>query len=176
MSAPEPTPGERTRLSRWRRTFGLVFVFSTVIFLLLSTILFALGAAPGLFRAIPSGTPTLAPTVTLPPQTGTALPTPVPTQPPTTEPPSAVGGSAPGGSLALLTSILGIVASCLTSVTTFVGFVVTTVMTISKGRRDARDAELDRKMRELELEKRKFELEELKRQNKPPDEGHPAGS
>ncbi len=182
MSTSEPTPGERGRLSKWRRTFGLAFVASTGIFLLLTTVLFALGAVPGLvpiwpLRPTPSRTPTATVTPT-PGHTGTASPSPFPTRPPTPTPardlPGVVPLEAPG--LALLTGIVGIAASCLASVTTFVGFVVATAMTISKDRRDARDAELELRKRELELEKQKLELEELKRQRKPPDKGQEAGS
>ncbi len=56
--------------------------------------------------------------------------------------------------------------SVITSVTSLVGFVVTTVITWRREKRDAAIAEVERKKLETELEKSRLELEQLK--NNPP--------
>lgn len=62
--------------------------------------------------------------------------------------------------------IIPIIASLSTSVVTLVGFVITTVLSFRREKREARDAELSRKQKEIELEKAQLELEQLKEQVK----------
>jgi hypothetical protein len=51
----------------------------------------------------------------------------------------------------------------LTSVTSLVGFVITTAITWRKEKRDASLADVERRKLEIELEKSRIELEEMKR-------------
>lgn len=59
-----------------------------------------------------------------------------------------------------------VIGSAITSITSLVGFIVTTVITWRKERRESSLAEVERKKLELELEKNRLELEELKRVKK----------
>lgn len=52
------------------------------------------------------------------------------------------------------------------SVTSFIGFLVTTVITWRKEKRESALSEIERKKLELELEKSRLELEELKKKKK----------
>lgn len=63
-----------------------------------------------------------------------------------------------------------VIGSVVTSVTSLIGFIVTTVITWRKEKRDASLAEVERKKIELELEKSRLELEALKRDAKAKDE------
>jgi hypothetical protein len=62
-------------------------------------------------------------------------------------------------------SLSTLIGSAITTVTSLAGFLVTTVITWRKEKRDAALADLDRMKKELELEKSRLELEQLK--NKP---------
>ncbi|MFB0536384.1 MAG: hypothetical protein ACETWR_15530 [Anaerolineae bacterium] len=67
-------------------------------------------------------------------------------------------------SIAATTSYLPIAAtatSCLTSVTTFLGFVSATILGWRKERREARATELEGKRHEIEIERARFELERM---------------
>lgn len=59
--------------------------------------------------------------------------------------------------------VTAVIGSVVTSVTSLVGFIVTTVITWRKEKREASLAEVERKKLELELEKNRLELEELKK-------------
>jgi hypothetical protein len=122
---------QRSRYAKARTIFGVLFVLSTLIFLV------------GVFAG---GHPPSPP----PP------PTPVPELP---------GPEGPVESaIAAVTRFLPIVAtatSCLTSVTTFIGFVSTTILGWRRERREARAADLERKHLEIELERARFELERM---------------
>ena len=59
--------------------------------------------------------------------------------------------------------ITAVIGSVVTSVTSLVGFIITTVITWRKDQREASLAEVERKKLELELEKNRLELEELKK-------------
>jgi hypothetical protein len=58
---------------------------------------------------------------------------------------------------------VAIAASCITSLTSLIGFAFTTYIGFRKERREAQSAELERKIRELELERQRLELENRKR-------------
>ena len=55
------------------------------------------------------------------------------------------------------------IGSVITSVTSLVGFIVTTVITWRKEKREASLADVERRKLEIELEKSRLELEEMKR-------------
>ena len=65
---------------------------------------------------------------------------------------------------------LTVIGSVVTSITSLIGFIVTTVITWRKEKRDASLAEVERKKIEIELEKSKLELEALKKEAKKKDE------
>jgi hypothetical protein len=51
-----------------------------------------------------------------------------------------------------------------TSIISFLGFMVTTVISLRKEKRETKDAELSQKQKEIEIEKARLELELLKKQ------------
>lgn len=58
--------------------------------------------------------------------------------------------------------IVTILASCITSVASFIGFISTLILGWRKEARDAKASELERRRLEIELEKQKIELSKLK--------------
>jgi TRAP-type C4-dicarboxylate transport system permease small subunit len=60
--------------------------------------------------------------------------------------------------------LLAISISLVTSVITFLGFVITTILSFRREKRETRDAELSQKQKEIELERAHLELEQLKKQ------------
>jgi hypothetical protein len=140
--------------ARWRRVFGLTFAVSTLI--LVSALAWRLPGLSEFLFGVPSPLPTLpTPTPTLQ-SAVTGLPrTPTPSRPVTPVPTPTPGG----GNLEFTASAVAIAASCLTSLTSLIGFIFTTVVGIRKERRESQSAELDRKIRELELERQKLEME-----------------
>jgi type VI protein secretion system component VasK len=60
--------------------------------------------------------------------------------------------------------ILTVYIPLFTSVITFLGFVITTILSFRREKREARDSELSQKQKEIELEKARLELEQLKKQ------------
>jgi len=72
-----------------------------------------------------------------------------------------VGLSSSGGPTETL---LTVYIPLFTSVITFLGFVITTVLSFRREKREARDSELSQKQKEIELERARFELEQLKKQ------------
>ena len=63
-----------------------------------------------------------------------------------------------------VTSIVTMYATILTSIITFLGFLVTTFVSLRQEKRDSRDAILSQQQKEIELEKARLELEQLKKQ------------
>ena len=61
-----------------------------------------------------------------------------------------------------ITGLVTAFASCLASITTFIGFIITTVLGIKRERRDSGTAELERKRQEIDLERQKLELEKAR--------------
>lgn len=59
-------------------------------------------------------------------------------------------------------SQLVVIASLLTAIVTFLGFISTTILGWRKEQRDARAAELERARQQVELERAKLEVEKLK--------------
>jgi hypothetical protein len=57
---------------------------------------------------------------------------------------------------------IAVIGTLLTSITTFIGFISTTLLGWRKERRESRVAEMDRQRQQLELEKVKIELERMK--------------
>jgi len=122
---------QRSRYAKARTIFGVVFVLSTLLFL---------GAG-------------VVSSLTL----FSAAATPTPTSP-------GPEGPVEPATITAVTNYLPIAAtatSCLTSVTTFIGFVSTTILGWRKERREARAADLERKHLEIELERARFELERM---------------
>ena len=64
----------------------------------------------------------------------------------------------------VVTSIVTMYATILTSIITFLGFLVTTFVSLRQEKRDSRDAILSQQQKEIELEKARLELEQLKKQ------------
>ncbi|MBI5963323.1 MAG: hypothetical protein HY863_07615 [Chloroflexi bacterium] len=62
-----------------------------------------------------------------------------------------------------LDKIVPVMASIITSLTTLLGFVFTSVMTLRKEKREARESELALKQKEIELKRALMELEDLKK-------------
>ena len=79
-------------------------------------------------------------------------------------------GTAAPSALGLIAGAAGMVTSCFTAITIFVGFVTTTVWGLRKERRESPHADLEGKLREIELECRKLELERLWRQHSASDQ------
>jgi hypothetical protein len=124
---------------RLRNIFALIFLLSTGIFFVLmffySTVALS-GAAP-------------------PAATQGPFPSPVPKPEPETLDWQSLLGE--GG-------ILAAAGSCLTSITTFIGFIVTTVMNFRRESREKAIAALEREKQEIELERQRLELEKMRRQ------------
>jgi hypothetical protein len=161
MTGVDETSGKRSPYPRSRRVFGVVFVASTLILgcVVVSWVL-VLSPKRDRSEAIPpSPTPASLQTAAASPPPGatpstpaaTAF-TPAATTMPVTPPPSNNTLEFTAGGLALATS-------CLTSLTSLVGFVFTTVVGVRRERREVRSADLDRQIRELELERQRLELE-----------------
>ena len=109
---------------------------------------------------------------------GTATrPAPLPTPSGTAAPPLSLPAASGTDTLATAAVVIGTLTSCLTSITTFIGFIWTTVAGLRKESQDALAADLERKRQELELDKQRFELEkareELKRANQRPQGDNP---
>jgi hypothetical protein len=156
VSIPQQPPARRSRLPRLPLIFGLAFLLSSLCLLVSSAFLFL----PGNYRPPTPSPPILAD------QTPAA-----------TDEPNEVDPSDPAPSVAAAPSTLGVIAgaagvitSCFTALTTFVGFVVTTVWGLRKERRESRHADLEGKLREIELERQKLELERLRRQHSGSDQ------
>jgi len=62
-----------------------------------------------------------------------------------------------------LDKLTPIIASVITSLTTLVGFVLTTMLNIRKEKRGARESALSLKQKELDLQRTLLELDELKK-------------
>lgn len=124
-------------MSTLPKIFLVIFVFSTLGVLALSTNLITNFSAP-------------APSLTE--STGTE-PTPSPEHP-------QVDPSAQDSEKMGYTALIGTV---LTSITSLVGFVTTTVIAVRKEKREATLADVQRQKLETELEKSRFELEKLKK-------------
>ena len=69
-----------------------------------------------------------------------------------------------GGTPDNSSAIIAIYISMFTSVTAFLGFLVTAILSFRRDRREALDAELSQKQKEIELERARLELEQLKKQ------------
>ena len=59
--------------------------------------------------------------------------------------------------------IVPIIASIVTSLTTLLGFVLTSILTLRKEKRDSRESDLALKQKEIELKRALIELEDLKK-------------
>jgi hypothetical protein len=181
MSEAEPSP-KTVDYARLRNRFGLGFLISTSLFVLLSVcaLTFAsLNMSPAMTPTRrPERTPTpirtQIPSTAIPITPADTPPTPEDTEPPPTATPTFPVTSA-GGSLDTLTlaaAIVGIGGTCLTSMTTLAGFAVTTVLSLRQERRHARVSDLERQLQEVALEKKKLELERMKLQKQdPPGDG-----
>ena len=64
-----------------------------------------------------------------------------------------------------------LVGSVITSVTSLVGFIITTAITWRKEKREASLADVERRKLEVELEKSKLELEEMKKKAEEKEKG-----
>lgn len=144
MAGQEQAGKAVARYAPSRRIFGILFLISTPIWvlLLLST---GLLVTRNSFAPPPTNIPSIT--------AGVPSPTSGPGSP---LPPPSTGSSLDAGAIA-------IAGSCLTSIVSLLGFGFTTLMGLRRDRRDAQTAELDRKIRELELERQRLELEERKR-------------
>lgn len=109
----------------------------------------------------------LAVLVTVLPRGGALPPPPTPTEDPTQpDPPTAHPGT--GTQTESQSSAIGLstlIGTAITTITSFAGFLVTTIITWRKEKRESALADLERMKKELELEKSKLELEQMK--NKP---------
>jgi len=144
MPRPEQAAKGEARYAPSRRFFGILFLISTPIWILL-----LVGAGFLVTGNSFAPPPTNAPSST--------AEVPSPTDGPVSPlPPPSTGSPLDAGAIA-------IAGSCLTSVVSLVGFGFTTLMGVRRDRRDAQTAELDRQIRELELERKRLELEERKR-------------
>jgi hypothetical protein len=184
MSRPPPASGTRgsAPYARLRLVFFGIFVVSTASFLLLWFLGFApagfYGGSPTPATAVVStsvpedtATPAIETTSTAAvfptgETTGTPLPGMTSTAPPYTQAapsatpaPAAPEPPANASPLAAIGSLIAIATSCLTSFTTFIGFVVTTAIGLRKEKRETRAADLERLQKELDLEKQRLELE-----------------
>jgi hypothetical protein len=63
--------------------------------------------------------------------------------------------------------VVGIAASVIASLSTLVGFVVTTVLSVRHEKRESLESALALKQKEVELQKALLELEALKKKSKP---------
>ena len=61
-------------------------------------------------------------------------------------------------------AIITMVGSAATSIIALLGFIVTTVLSLRRERRETREFELALKQKEIELERARLELEQLKKQ------------
>jgi H+/gluconate symporter-like permease len=124
-------------LKTTRKVFLALFILST----LGALVLFVFSSSLMFLSASATQEPGVAPT----PSTG---------DPGTVEP-------APQNSVDLgFTALMG---SIITSVTSLVGFIVTTAVTWRKEKREASLADVERRKLEVELEKSRLELEEMKK-------------
>jgi hypothetical protein len=69
-----------------------------------------------------------------------------------------------GESLGLDSVALTMIGSAATSIIALLGFIVTTVLSVRKEKRETREFELALKQKEIELERARLELEQLKKQ------------
>lgn len=67
-------------------------------------------------------------------------------------------------SAGLDSAALTMIGSAATSLIALVGFIITTVLSLRRERRETRESELILKQKEIELERARLELEQLKRQ------------
>lgn len=67
-------------------------------------------------------------------------------------------------SAGLDSAALTMIGSAATSLIALVGFILTTVLSLRRERRETRESELILKQKEIELERARLELEQLKRQ------------
>ncbi len=73
---------------------------------------------------------------------------------------------APGSNMVVqleLDKIMPVVASIVTSLTTLLGFALTSIMTLRKEKREAQASDLALKQKEIELKRALIELEDLKK-------------
>ena len=140
--------------------FGDAFVASTACPLAFS----AFTVLPGLGRP-----PQASPTQLIGQQTSAATDETAEGDP--TDPIAGASEStAAPSALGLIAGATGMVTSCFTAITTFVGFVATPVWGLRKERRESRHANLKGKLREIELECRKLERVRLRRQHSASDQ------
>lgn len=67
-------------------------------------------------------------------------------------------------SLGLDSAALTMIGSAATSIIALLGFIVTTILSVRRERRETREFELALKQKEIELERARLELEQLKKQ------------
>jgi hypothetical protein len=151
MADQKSPRSKTTNYAKLRTRFGLAFVVSTLLFIVVSlcvlTNLFTLRS--------PSSSPTVAPTHN-PDISPTDGPEPIPAPPLT--------AANPTDTFAILASIVAIGGTCLTSLITLAGFVITAAISFRQERRESKVSDLERQRQELELEKQRLELEKMKRE------------
>jgi hypothetical protein len=74
----------------------------------------------------------------------------------------------PGSNMVIqleLDKVVPVAASIVTSLTTLLGFILTSIMTLRKEKREARNSDLELKQKEVELKRALLELENLKKKS-----------
>ena len=141
----------KTNYAKLRTRFGVAFLVSTLLFIVVSlcvlTNLFTLRSPSPASTVAPTHNPDISPT------DGSE---PIPAPP--------LSAASPSDTFAILASIVAIGGTCLTALTTLVGFLITAAVSFRQERREAKVADLERKLQEAELEKQRLELEKLKRE------------